>query len=399
MAKYIIKESEIRNYVRCLIRESIEAEGLTPQDDEKYYNNFMGYINNGGRLNKRTIDSFGHTFPELTKMVNGKGYNRSDWSDWRNASTFPAAVERHYRRMMGYAPFAKKSLNGVTPYLIDSNGNDISPENSEKGREVRAQQKVDDHRKKEANKFVRKDNIESWAKAQGMSDEEIAELIASGKPVKDKNANLHSGNNDLAKALQDPNFAKWFNMSDEEKEAERERIRRERVQQNLDRNAGLIRQLNDLARRGVVNPTKEELEQKIKNLKAKLNALEDNDLNRDARNRYAHIIRDTQRIIDRFYNDGGSINPKDDKDDVDDIVKGALNNIDNDDRFKGLAAENGLEEIDPSRFETDYEEEHTKTPKENNTEEPHSAIDLNQRRDFDDAKEMGMFGDDEDFLF
>lgn len=396
MAKYIIKESEIRSYVRGLIKESIEAEGLTPQDDEKYYNNFMGYINNGGRLNKRTIDSFGHTFPELTKMVNGKGYNRADWNDWRNAATFPAAVERHYRRMMGYTPFDKKSLNGVVPYLIDSNGNDISPENSEEGREARAQQKVDNHRKKEGNKFVRKANIESWAKAQGMNDEEIAELIASGKPVKDKNANLHSGDNDLGKALQDPNFKKWFDMSDEEKEAERERIRQERIQQSVDRNADIIRQISDAGRRVVKYPTKEELEQKIANLKAKRDALEDNDLNRYNRNMYDYIIKDTQRIINRYYNgidDDGS------SDAADDIVYDALNDIDNDDNYKGLAAENGMEEVDPSQFETDDEAEYTKTPKPNNAAEPSSAIDLNKRRNFDNAREMGMFGDDEDFLF
>lgn len=97
MTKMIIKESEIRSYVRSLIREAMEVEAAKDPED----------------------------IAEREKMLAGKQYDRSKFPKGGQS----LKMEREYRAKMGFPPL-RKPHGGVIPRIIGADGSDLTPENT-----------------------------------------------------------------------------------------------------------------------------------------------------------------------------------------------------------------------------------------------------------------------------
>lgn len=349
MAKIYLKESEIRRYVRTLIREAMETEAAKDPED----------------------------IAEREKMLAGQQYDRSK---------FPLGgqslkIEREYRNSRNLPPL-KKPKGGVIPRIIGADGNDLTPENSPEAIQQVLRQRVKNNVINNAKRYIKVGDREEFAKNHDIDSDDAMNVTHD----------IFANNVD-----NDPVTQKWLAMTPDEREAESKRIRQERNRQSSERNIDIIKQISDAGRRAIKYPTKEELEQKIETLKAKRDALEDNDLNRYDRAVYDHIINDTQRIINKYYN---GIDTYNSSDAADDIVKYAMDDIDSDSRYNELAADQGENYVDPSEFEPKNEPQIDKDNKENDNYEPLDVVGRKTKKtNFDDAREMGMFGNDEDFIF
>lgn len=113
MTKMIIKESEIRNYVRSLIREAMEVEAAKDPED----------------------------IAEREKMLAGKQYDRSKFPKGGQS----LKMEREYRAKMGFPPL-KKPHGGVIPRIIGADGSDLTPENTPDGIQRELEKRVQHHR-------------------------------------------------------------------------------------------------------------------------------------------------------------------------------------------------------------------------------------------------------------
>lgn len=336
MARITIKESVIRNYVRSLIRESIEAEAVEdPRDLE-----------------------------EREKMLAGKSYNRTFFPDGGKS----LSLERQRRAQLGLPPL-RKPMGGVKPILIDGNGNDITPENSPEAIQARIEGRVKDHAQKMAKRFVKKADRENLGKVRGLSDKEAANLKI------DKYAN---------DVESDPYTQRMLSMSPEERAKEADRIRRDRIARGRASNAVISKMVSDLGRRGLGYPTKEELLQHIERLKVEQKELGPRcPANEDGWKRYDYLIKDACNILNKYYNN------KDASSDVaDEIVNDALNDIDNDERFRQYGhAQMGDDYVDSSNIAT------------NVPEDDFEPLDYEEKDKFDELGDMGLFDDDDDNSF
>lgn len=352
MANMYIKESAIRQYVRSLIREAIEAEAASDPAD----------------------------LEEREKMLAGKPYDRSKFPNGGKS----IALERQRRAELGLPPI-RKPKGGVVPSLIDANGNDITPENSPEAIQARLNGRVADHREKMAKRFIKKSDRERMAQRLGLSDEEAKNLKFDS----------YANNVDADSFTQ-----RMLAMSPVERAEEAEKIRRNEIERGMTKNADFLKRTNGLSRRGVSYPTKEELEQRVLDLKAKQAALGPHcDANDYKWKNYDYIIKDTQRIINKYYNNK-DVAPSSDA--ADDIVKDALNDIDNDNRFsEDGALEMGDKYVDPSAFTANSGLQSSKE----DDYEPLDSYDHQKRKKgkrdkFDDMSDMGFFDDDDNsFMF
>lgn len=419
MSRIVIRESEIRQYVRHLLRESIEAEGAAPS---------QGKIDRWLQMSPEEIEAWEPTssrddaldIKNRKLMLLGQDYDRKPFGN------LSKGIEKAYRQMKGYPPIigvsgrgaaaAREEIekcrqqgiepiiekNGYTVSRISGeNGADISTENTEDAIAQRQEMRRQDHTQKMANRNVRVGDREDRARNReivlGNSDNSENDSI-------DKFANNAEG---------DATTQEWLSMTPEEKAAKAKAIRDDLKSRQSEKNKELQNLASILGRRPVVTPTKEELEQGIRDLKAKRDALEDNDLNQDAIDRYNYLIRDKERILRQYH--GGLSDDTDANSIYDDMVGDAMSDINNfsDEQVAGLKDElsndgSGQEYIDPSKFElSNQQAQNLQLNKEKDDEiiddeydtDPlyHTSFDGKQRkqRNFDDAKEMGLFGDDD----
>lgn len=348
----IIKESEIRNYVRGLIREALESEGrevlITPEE--------------------RAAD-----LAEREKMLAGLPYDRSKFP-YRGKSDY---IERQLRIDRGLPPI-RRPKGGVIPRLIDGDGNDVTPENSPEEIAARLEGRKTDHREKMGKRFIKKADRKSIVNGRNLSDDEAEKLTV------DKFAN---------DAENDPWTQKWFAMTPEEQEAERERIRRERNQKGIDNNAALRREWQNNQVRPESPKTRQDLLDRLAEFKKKQTALGPHCQANDKKWKYYEsFIKDTQRIIDRYYG-GKKIKKKsnDEENSVkydDEMLNGILASGPD---AATMASEIGDKYIDPYSFRTNVND----VDKNEHEEEEE---DRGGNSDFDGAIEMGLFNDDDDYM-
>lgn len=357
MAKTVIKESEIKNYIHSLLNEAInnEVRVSDPRDVE-----------------------------EREKMLAGQPYDRSYFQ--KNGKSWN--LEREYRKQHRY-PELRKPKGGVIPRLIGANGEDLTPENKPEAIEASMEAAKERNRENTGNKYIKKQDREEFAQRNDINPEDAMNT------AKDAFANNPE---------KSPEAQRWMNMSDEEKAAERERLRKERIQASIDSLSKTQAQMKDLqSRPGTKFPTRRELEQKIEKLKAERDSLEDNQLNQDAIRELDKFIKDKQTILNKYYGD----KYYDDEDPEIDRMRDDADNI---------AKMNAQDGINPYEYETPDGENDSEDDEENTIDggddseeedEYDNTLDdiigggrgKRKRSNFDNAREMGFYDNDDDYMF
>lgn len=319
MSRIKIKESEIRRYVRSLIREAYEVEAVEDPAD----------------------------VAERNKMLAGQPYDRRKFPDWGKSFS----VEREYRKKMGY-PVLTKPHGGVRPYLIDANGNDVTPENQPDAIAYELERRKRDKNSYNKGRYTKLDH---------------KKYMEQGK--------LLTGDEQLA-------------LSPEELDRYKEGIRKSGIERNMANNAKNREKYNDWKasfERGGRRFTANELVAHIKDLKEKQKALgphcEEND--KKWRN-YDYIIKDTQRILNSMY--GGEEQTSNDQDDLDFIEDGGT--------YQGSP-----EDMDDNFVPFDSIPISVKNDNADDTYEPldDNGGRRNRRGRMKDAEDMGYFSSDDDF--
>ena len=262
MSRIIIKESDIRKYVRSLIVEAYEVEAVEDPED----------------------------VAERNKMLSGQSYNRRKFPN--GGKSFK--LEREYRNKMGYPPLRKPS-GGVVPYLIDADGNDITPENKADATEYKKGKRKEKKNDYNRGRYTKKADKEYMSKGQHLTgDEQLA-------------------------------------LSPEEREDYREKVRRDNIAKNMDDNDKRRKSMNSNSIPSVKknydnedeygkfrwsdgidakgNPTRykeydfnandsiENLRKRIRYNVAKRDKLDDNDANKKARMEYDKVIKSLKQVI------------------------------------------------------------------------------------------------------
>lgn len=341
--KIVLNETQLRKYIRSIIRESLVNEATSP-----------ALINRWLSMTPEQLDSFTpnqrqnpEEFSNLVKMLKGEPYDRSVFP----VGSTTLAIENAYREKMGYPPLARPA-GGVRPRLIDADGSDITPENSEENRMSTLERGKDNKRTRERQQFVKAHEREGLANSLGIDDEdEIRNLTidkAMGDDVEDS-----------------PHAKSWLAMSPEEREAESERIRKSRVQKSAD-DANRIRdsfksleasRTTSISRKTDLEQHMAFLRQRIADLKEFTNDNE-YDTNNPNKRRIAElerILADDQRIYAKITSEKRKLRKPVDASDDDQAVLDAMRDADNNPDIQAALA-NDMEEFgddlqNPSNFE------------------------------------------------
>lgn len=350
MLKLIIKESEIRSYIRSLIKEAIETEAAVENPDD---------------------------IAERNKMLAGQPYDRSKFP--YGGKSF--SLERERRAQLGLPPL-KKPKGGVIPRFIDADGTDITPGNSPEAIADRLNQMKAAHRDKMRDRYIKKADKETFMANRNL----------------DGNADTPIGKYDkyLGKVEQDPVIQRVLAMSPEERAAEAEKQRKNRIQRGMDANREIRSKISKSSPLGIPS-NREFFVNRIAELKKKQAALGEHCDANDAQWRSLdYIINDTKRILNKWF--GGYQDDTSFTDADDEFVKSALNDIDAEKMSRDFSDEYGENVVDPSSFETNAEE----TPSNSNIEtdsDNYEPLDdetpkkKKKKHNFDDAEEMGYFDD------
>lgn len=347
MARFKIKESEIRQYVRSLIREAIENEGRKADP-----------------TNER----------ELEKMRRGEDFNFGILG-----ATAKQKV-RDYFRDNGI-PFPKKPKGGNAITIINgATGEDKTPENTENAiSDKHEKQRLLNNQKRLSN-YHAKRNKGDIDKMQQMVNEPLSDNEVDDENISIGTTDSQTKAND---ALGDDAYTqKWLSMSDEEKEAMRDKIRRNRQKESSAQNDKIRGALQKSVSSGYPSP--QELKQQIKGLKDKQAMLgQHNDINDKKWREYDFLIKDREKILNKYY---GGYQPSSDDEYADEVVNNALaDDLSGEEEFQG--GNYGIEITKNNPQEDEYE------PLDDDDFDNRSK----KRRDFQDLKDMGFYDDDDDW--
>lgn len=248
MARFKIKESEIRSYVRSLIREALEAEDYSPENQK-----------------------------EIDKMERGDVFN------YGNLGSGAREDARRYMKNT-YGVDVQPKLPGVRSYtLIDpKTGLDADPNHTPEALKAAA----------EAKKVERRNQSRlSMHDKRHKSEQQVNRDDAFGD-----DSNLSSAEY----------FKRFDNASDDEKTELRNNIRQARQGRN---SANVAKYQDILRHHGSLNfPSAEELKQQILNLNKKKEALgPHNDLNDGKYKEYDRLIKDRKRILNKYHSGNYSL--------------------------------------------------------------------------------------------
>lgn len=347
MARFKIRESEIRQYVRSLIREAIENEGRKADP-----------------TNER----------ELEKMRRGEDFNFGILG-----ATAKQKV-RDYFRDNGI-PFPKKPKGGNAITIINgATGEDKTPENTENAiSDKHEKQRLLNNQKRLSN-YHAKRNKGDIDKMQQMVNEPLSDNEVDDENISIGTTDSQTKAND---ALGDDAYTqKWLSMSDEEKEAMRDKIRRNRQKESSAQNDKIRGALQKSVSSGYPSP--QELKQQIKGLKDKQAMLgQHNDINDKKWREYDFLIKDREKILNKYY---GGYQPSSDDEYADEVVNNALaDDLSGEEEFQG--GNYGIEITKNNPQEDEYE------PLDDDDFDNRSK----KRRDFQDLKDMGFYDDDDDW--
>lgn len=329
MAKYYIKESEIRNYVRSLIREMA--------------------------LKKVRMDG-----TEIPNALNSDGTFDMDNCPIKDVERWRQAVKDFFNKK-GLKPprKPKQRENTIAPHrIIDFNTGDLV--NSD-----------------EINSYVARNK--SLAARDNASNE--AQRYRNRKlDNSEDSADIKNMMNNVSSEEGDSYAEKWLNMSDDEREAARNEIINMRKAKSLAKNAELRKNLSKVS--PLRRSNAEELRQEISDLKAKQSALGyHNDINDSKWKEYDRLIKDREKILNRFF---GGVNSTDLSDETtDELVKqGLADDLSSAEEFQ----DTNVSDV-PTNVDTPFEDEPIDYEEDNRNK---------KERDWGALKDMGFF-DDEDY--
>lgn len=344
MTRFKIRESEVRQYVRSLIREAIENEGRKADP-----------------TNER----------ELEKMRRGEDFNFGILGAGAKQRV------RDYFRENGI-PFPTKPKGGNPITIINgATGEDKTPENTENAiADKHEKQRLSNNQKKLGNYHAKrnKDEIEKMQQIvnEPLSDDEVDDDTSIDTIDSQTKANDALGD--------DAYTQKWLSMSDEEKEAMRDKIRRNRQKES----SAEYDKIRGALQRSVSSgyPTSKELKQQIKGLKDKQAMLgQHNDINDKKWREYDFLIKDREKILNKYY---GGYQPSSNDEYADEVVNNALaDDLSAEEEFQG--GNYGIETTKNNPQEDEYE------PLDDDDFDNRSK----KKRDFQGLKDLGFYDDDE----
>lgn len=349
MARFKIKESEIRKYVRSLIREALESEGRKADP-----------------TNER----------ELEKMRRGEDFN----FDILGAGAKQKV--RDYFRENGI-PFPKKPKGGSRIKIINgATGEDKTSDNT-------ADAIADKHEKQQA--AYNQSRLKNYhAKRNKDEIDKMQQMVNEPLPNNDVDAddgydtiNTSDRQTKANDALgNDAYTQKWLSMSDEEKAAMRDKIRKNRQKESSAENDKIRGALQKSVSSGY--PTPNELKQQIADLKDKQAMLgQHNDINDKKWREYDFLIKDREKILNKYY---GGYAPNADDEYADEVVNNALaDDLSGEEEFQG--GNYGIETTKGNPQEDDYE------PLDDDDFDNRSK----KKRDFKDLRDMGFYSDDDEW--
>ena len=308
MARFKIKESEIRQYVRSLIREAIESEGR--KEDP---------------INTR----------ELEKMRRGEDFNFGIMGNGARKKVYKFFRENGI-------PFPTKPKGGNPITIINgATGEDKTPSNTEDAifdkheaqRQTYNQTRLDRyHEKKNKDKIDKMHQIVNEPLPNNKTDDNLIKNAEIDKPTKKTRKTLDN----------DAYTQTWLSMSDEEKEDMRNKIRRNRQKENSAENDKIRGALQRSVSSGYPSP--QELKQQIIDLKNKQSMLgQHNDINDKKWKEYDFLIKDREKILNKYY---GGHEPTSDDEYADEVVNSAL--------ADDLSDEEEFQNIDNCQKDDDY---------------------------------------------
>lgn len=252
MARFKIRESEIRSYVRSLIREALEAEGYAPEHQK-----------------------------EIDKMKRGEVFN------YGNLGSGARADARAYMKA-NFGSVVQPLLPGVRSYtLIDpKTGLDADPEHTPDALKAAAEAKK--VKRRNQSRMIMHDR-------RHKSEQQVNRDDAFGE-----DSNLSSAEY----------FKNFNNASDDEKAELRNNIRQSRQRRNT---ANVAKYQDILSHHGSLGfPSPEELKQQILNLNKKKEELgPHNDLNDEKYKEYDRLIKDRKHILNKYYSGNYSLDSND----------------------------------------------------------------------------------------
>lgn len=336
MAKIVIKESEIRKYVRSLIRE-----GRNPID-------FQPEINNG------TFDL------EKTQLMPGSKRWLADY--WKSKGV---SKPRSYK----WEGMPNRIIDYETGKLV--NGDEIDTF-------------LNAQREKAAKKHSHEVNKNQLAKKGKIGDDN---KLSRDTLRNFGDANLSDGGDkdvEMNDTLpQDDYTEKWLGMSDDERADARDAImnaRKAKQSAEYDKYRNMQNSSLDF-------PSADEIRDRIAILKDKQAALGGHNMVTDRKwKEYDYLIKDCEKILNKYY---GGVNPTDSNDEMaDEIVKNALDDdLSSAEEFK----DTDYNAITPNNNYDDYEPIYDETEDDDDKR--------SKKRDFRDAEKNGFFDYDDDWEF
>lgn len=334
MARIVIKESEIRNYVRSLIREARKQIDFAPD------------IQNG------TFDL------EKTEMMPGS-------RRWLNDFFKSKGIPKPRKAQGEGAP--NRIIDYKTGELV--NGDEINQFVSD-----RRSAAADDHRKK------------ARERARGLSSNAVADNQITKDAMNNfNNDSISDGDNaEPVDSIKDEYGEKWLNMSDDEREA----LKKDIINARKAKQASDVDRYREMGRNSISSgfPNADEIRDRIAMLKDKQAALGNhNDINDKKWREYDFLIKDCQKILNKYY---GGETPTDSNDEMaDEIVKNAL--------ADDLSSAEEFADTDPNAITPN------KTKQEKEPSEDYDPLDnalfgrsKKKQRGYDDLSDF--YGDDDD---
>lgn len=275
MAKMVIKESELRRYIKKLVQESLENEAR--QSDESK--------------------------AEIAKMENGQPYDRSKLEQaglrreeaYRAKMGYPRIQDWIKQQKQEYKEKTGKSLGSIDVCKVDENGvpqivavgkeRKIVPvEQMSKARDEIMSQRADAHRDLNRNRWVKNADRENIAKERGVDIDQVSRF-----------------DNGINNVENDPHTKMWNSLSDDEKASYAEKIRKQKIDKSFDDNAK-FREEHKAIPPSEKHDTKwfinhlQDLKDK-RELRHKQLGGERNDVNASEWDRDDYLINDTERIL------------------------------------------------------------------------------------------------------
>lgn len=349
MARFVIKESEIRNYVRSLIREA----------GRKKIDFHPDLVNGAFALEKELCKPGGERWVE--DFFNEKGVKKPTKPRFKNTPY----------RMIDYNTGELANADEMNDF-VDAMRKKGKISHKDKVADNWHNSKMDKSDDAQANR----DAMKNFASQDDDSEEELVDV--NDIPVVDDDE------------VDDEYTQKWLALSNDDRmAASKEVINARKAKQAAD--VERYRQMENDLPRYASYPSPDEIRDRIAMLKDKQAALGDHNMVTDKKWReYDYLIKDCEKILNKYY---GGVNPTDSSDEMaDEVVKNSL--------ADDLSSAEEFKDTDFNAFATNQSPKQTYDDYDSIDDETEDDDDnRSHKRDFKDAERNGFFNYDDDWEF